>query len=183
MESYFINLGDQEACEFGCPVPVKRILKSGWDQICQTGRLETNCTDSVELIVEIQAGTDDKSGERVSCQVNGITLEAEYEFWYTPQNNVHFTTPRSKFISNTFDATVFYGGWTIIEYLGEDWVVVQLKNETGACGDVCGDIVCQSGMLVKFKDCFSYKDTEDKADDEFAIEDATQWEEVTHGDL
>jgi len=183
MDTYFTSIADQADCEFGCPVQVKRILKSGWDDICETGRLETNCTDPVELIVEIQTLDMSQAGEVVTCQVNGIEVQFMYSFWYTPQNNFHFTTPKSQFMSNTFDASVFYGGFTVIEYLGEDWVVVQLQNETSSCGDTCGEIICQRGKLVKFKDCYIYKDTEDKADDEFAIQDLTQWEEITDGDL
>lgn len=163
-------------CEFGCNVEFKRILV---DHIPCELNPTVNCTDPQILRMEIQPSQD---GENVSCDVNGITVIAEYQFWYEPNGGVHLTTPKSKFLTNTFDSAPFFGGWSVITWLGCEFIVTELKNNTGACGGPCNEIVCQSGMLVPYKDCIQRRDTTEIPDQDLDITNPDDWQPVMDGD-
>ena len=176
---------DKALCSFGCPVTLRYITPD--ELTCENlGYPEVTCTDPESVMMEIQpyqAG----AGEMSSCEVNGITVDIKFKFWYEP-DPLHLVTPNSKFVSNGFNAADIFGTKAIVHYLGCDFIVWDLMNWTGGCfnhetsdcepvADDCGKITLQSGVLIPFAECFGNKDTTPK-DEDYFIEDVTQWERV-----
>ena len=159
-------------CETGCPVELRYEVPNDWN--CDNNGIpETECTDWVKVLMEVQT-YQSGTGEMSSCDVNGINVNIAYKFWYEPQllqnGNFHLTTPNSLFKSDTFDASLLKSK-TLIKYLGQEYLVWDLKNWIGGCYDdtreamgeeihsceeptsYCGLITLQEGMLVPYKDC------------------------------